>query len=316
MIDEAGYCRMPRDIAKTVSDGVEFLNTNTAGGRVKFKTDSNRITIMIKIKNIGKMPHFAYTGSKGLDFYYKQNGIEKYGGSFIPNIEIEDGFGSYQYFENDGISEITLNLPLYSGVTELLIGVNEKSVIEKADEYSIVKPVVFYGSSITQGGCASRPETTYQSFLSQEFDFDFINLGFAGCAKGEDEMIDYIASLDMSVFVLDYDHNAPTSEHLKNTHEKAFCKIRSAHPDIPIIIMPRPKYYPSEEEKLNAEIVKATYENAIRSGDKNVYFVPADKLMALAVDNGTVDNVHPTDFGFYSMAQALKGIFSMIFNIK
>ena len=126
MIDEAGYCRMPRDIAKTVSDGVEFLNTNTAGGRVKFKTDSNRIAIMIKMKNIGKMPHFAYTGSTGLDFYYKQNGIEKYGGSFIPNIEIEDGFGSYQYFENDGISEITLNLPLYSGVTELLIGVNEK----------------------------------------------------------------------------------------------------------------------------------------------------------------------------------------------
>ena len=87
-------------------------------------------------------------------------------------------------------------------------------MLKDAPEYRIKKPVVYYGSSITQGGCASKPGSSYESILSRRFDCDYINLGFSGTAKGEDEIVDYIKGLEMSVFVMDYDHNAPTTEHL------------------------------------------------------------------------------------------------------
>ena len=71
------FRRMPEKIAKTVSEGVTYLHTNTAGGRVRFKTDSSYIAIFAKMSNIGKMDHFALTGSSGFDMYIKKDGIEK-----------------------------------------------------------------------------------------------------------------------------------------------------------------------------------------------------------------------------------------------
>ena len=112
-----------------------------------------------------------------------------------------------------------------------------------------------YGSLITQGGCASRHGMSYQSIVSRKFNCDYINLGFSGNAKAEDEITDYIKNLEMFVFVLDYDHNAPTVEYLKNTHEKMFKAVRDAHPDIPVIMMSRPKHFLTEEEKERRKVV-------------------------------------------------------------
>ena len=118
-------------------------------------------------------------------------------------------------------------------------------------------------------------------------------------------MIDYVKGLDMSLFVYDYDHNAPSVEHLKNTHEKMFLAIRNAHPDLPIIMMSRPKKVRTEEENIRMQIIKTTYQNAKDRGDKYVYMLDGDELTALCGQDGTVDWSHPTDFGFASMAMAL-----------
>ena len=117
----------------------------------------------------------------------------------------------------------------------------------------------------------------------------------------------------MSCFVLDYDHNAPTAEHLAQTHEKMFKAVRNAHPEIPIIIMPKPIYYVAENENPRQEIIKKTYENALKAGDKNVYFIESSELMALCGNDGTVDGCHPTDLGFYSMAKAIEKVMEKIF---
>ena len=114
--------------------------------------------------------------------------------------------------------EYTLNLPLFNEIYELYIGVEKGSSLVSHNDYRIEKPVVFYGSSITQGVEASRPGTSYESVISRNIDCDYINLGFAGCAKGEEEIAEYISEIDMSAFIMDYDHNAPDSEHLKKTH--------------------------------------------------------------------------------------------------
>ena len=171
---------------------------------------------------------------------------------------------------------------------------------------------MYYGSSITQGGCASRPGMSYQAIVSRRFDYDYINLGFSGNAKAEDTIIDYIKNLDMSIFIYDYDHNAPTVEHLANTHEKMFKAIREAHPNLPIIMMSRPKFKLTDLEEQRLEIIKTTYNNAIASGDKNVYLITGKELTALCGNEGTVDNCHPTDFGFASMAKAVGDVIEKI----
>ena len=299
------YRRMPESVAKKVSEGVFWLHTHTAGGRLRFKTDSEYISVFAKYGNIGKMPHFALTGSAGFDLYEKIENEQRYVCSFIPEFEVFDTISGVMDFGSAEMREFTLNFPLYSEITELVIGLQNQAVVEPPTPYKYNKPIVFYGSSITQGGCASRAGTSYEGFISREFDTDFINLGFSGNAKGEDAMAEYISSLDMSVFVYDYDHNAPNVKHLFETHEKMFKRIREANPSLPIIIMSRPVFNPSAEEEARLEIIKKTYNNAVNQGDKNLYLLTGKELMAVAENEGTVDGCHPTDFGFYSMAKAL-----------
>ena len=137
-------------------------------------------------------------------------------------------------------------------------------------------------------------------------DTDYINLGFSGNAKAEDEIADYIAGLDMSVFVYDYDHNAPTVEHLAATHEKLFRKFREKHPETPVIMMSRPKYHLTDEEEKRLAVVRKTYENAAASGDKNVYLLTGPEMFdEFSVECATVDNCHPNDSGFICMAKSL-----------
>ena len=166
--------------------------------------------------------------------------------------------------------------------------------------------VVYYGSSITQGGCASRPGNCYSHILSRRFDNDFYNMGFSGNAKGEDAIAKYISDMKMDVFVYDYDYNADNPKHLEITHEKMFKTIRKKHPDIPIIILSAPVACTNEEFKLRQDIIRTTYENALKNGDDNVYFIEGNKIFnILGNDSCTVDKRHPNDLGFMCMAHAV-----------
>ncbi len=305
------FRRLPEDIAKTVNTGVYDLHANTAGGRVRFKTDSPYVAIHTKMPGIGKMPHFALTGSAGFDLYICDES-ERYFKTFVPPFNIKDGYESIIYFGSSNMREVTINFPLYSEVSELYIGLSDGAYVGEPKGYKTDKPIVYYGSSITQGGCASRPGNSYESIISRRLDADYINLGFSGNAKGELEIAEYISKLDMSVFVYDYDHNAPTTEHLKNTHQRMYHVIREANPDLPIVLMSRPKFCLSDDEKLRFAIIKKTYEDAKAAGDTNIYLIDGATLMALAKDEGTVDDCHPNDLGFASMAKAVGDLLEKI----
>lgn len=295
------YRRMPEDVAKSVSEGVYILHSKTAGGRVRFVTDSNYVAISASMSGFQRVSHCAFTGAAGFDMYENKRFVK----TFIPPFDMIDGYESVIEFDNKKEREITINFPLFAEVKELYIGLQEGAVIKEASPYKNAKQIVYYGSSVTQGGCASRPGMTYEAIVSREFDYDYVNLGFSGNAKAEDEIADYIKNLDMSIFVYDYDYNAPSVEHLKNTHEKMFKTIREKQPHLPIIIMSRPKYFLNEEEVIKRRIIESTYLSAVSAGDKNVYFIGGEKLTELCKDTGTVDGVHPSDFGFVSMAKAV-----------
>lgn len=310
---EGLFRRLPEEVAKATNGGVHALHCHTAGGRVRFRTDSPYIAINVKMPAIGKMPHFALTGSAGFDMYERlEDGEERYVKSFVPPFNISQGYESVIELDGGKIHDITINFPLYSAVSQLYIGLSEDAVLLEPNPYKITVPFVYYGSSITQGGCASRPGNSYQSRISREFDADYVNLGFSGSARGEDAIADYIKDLDMSVFVLDYDHNAPSVEELEATHEKLFAKVRKTHPEIPIIIMSRPKYYLDDEEKQRLEIIRSTWKKARMQGDERVYILDGRELMEFAENEGTVDNCHPNDLGFASMAKALSALLKKI----
>ncbi len=306
------YRRMPEAIARSVSEGVYFLHANTAGGRVRFQTDSPYIAITAQMENIGKMEHFALTGSAGFDLYVCEGGMERYYGTFSPPYTLETGYTSIIEFEECLLREITIDFPLYSDVCTLLIGLEEGSGVLPPHHYRIERPVVFYGSSITQGGCASRPGNSYQAVISRRLGCDYWNLGFSGSAKAEPEMIEYINGLDMSMLVLDYDHNAPSPEYLEETHEKMFHIIRQAHPDLPIILLPRPRFYLDQDTQRRFAVINKTYEHALAEGDKRVWLLTGPELLHDCGNNGTVDGIHPTDYGFASIARALGDLMQTI----
>ena len=299
--EDGKFRRIPEAVAKEVSRGVYALHANTAGGRVRFSTDSARISIRAKMSGVGKMSHFALCGSAGFDLYAD----DEYRASFIPPFDMTDGYESTVNLGEAKSRSITINFPLYSNVDELYIGVDEGSALQEHPEYRSELPIVYYGSSITQGGCASRPGTSYQSFISRHLNLDFINLGFSGGARAEKAISEYIQSLPMLAFVYDYDNNAPTVEDLTNTHERMFKEIRQANPELPIVMMSMPKFTLSNVEVERYEIIKKTYDNAVSRGDKNVYLIDGRDLMQYAMNDGTVDNCHPNDIGFFSMAKTI-----------
>lgn len=305
------FRRIPEHIAKTVSDGVYRIHASTAGGRVRFKTNSSYIAIHAKMPGIGKMPHFALTGSAGFDLYIHDDAV-RYVQTFVPPFAIQDGYESVIHFGSSQMRELTINFPLYSEVSELYIGLCDSAAVYEPTPYKTETPIVYYGSSITQGGCASRPGNSYESIISRRLDCDYINLGFSGNARAEDEIAEYIRDLNMSVFVFDYDHNAPTVEHLERTHQKMFREIRAKNPALPIVLMSRPKYCLTDEEKQRLAIIKKTYDDAKSAGDENVYLLDGFALMELAKNDGTVDGCHPNDLGFASMAKALGDLLEKI----
>ena len=300
------FHRMPYEVAKTVNEGVDTLNHHSAGGRVKFCTDSPYIIIRTKEPAIYRAAHFTLCGSAGFDMYKKVDGQDYYAGSFMPPVDMKDGYESKLSTDISDQTDITIHFPLYSRVQSIEIGIRVGSTLKPSEDYKYDVPVVYYGSSITQGGCASRPGMAYENIISRELNCNHINLGFSGSAKGEDTIAEYIAGLEMSVFVYDYDHNAPSIEHLKNTHHKMYKIIREKNSTLPIIMVSAPNGRPDAEFIKRRDIIKASYEKAVDKGDKNVWFIDGSEMMKFSGGNeGTVDNGHPTDLGFRRMADVI-----------
>lgn len=316
---DCDFTRMPQEIAKTVNEGVEALNVNAAGGRLRFKTNSRYVAIKVMMKEAYVFPHMALAGSSGFDLYEKNPDGYAYRATFLPDWDIRNflsdkAFENITYFEDKGMKDLTLNFPLYNGVEKLYIGLEKGSALESGGKYSDEKPIVFYGSSITQGACASRPGNAYSNMISRRYDIDTVNLGFSGSGRGEKEIAEYIAGLDMSVFVYDYDHNAPNAEHLRKTHKPMFDIIRKAHPNVPVIMLSKPQLFLNEADTERKNIIYATYEEAKENGDENVYFIPGDGIFKIhGGDSCTEDGCHPNDLGFMCMADAISRVLDGIF---
>lgn len=313
---EAQFRRAPE--ISGVNGGVNWLSSNTAGIKVRFSTDSPYIAIYAEIGDACHMAHMPLTGSCGFDIYRLEGNEEKFVKALIPPTGICHGKTHYhavaKIAENKtDLTSYTIYFPLYNNVKKLEIGLSPDAALEKGAPFSKDAPIVYYGSSITQGGCASRPGNAYPALVTHKTNIDHINLGFSGACVAEPEMADYINTLDMCAFVFDYDYNAPSSEYLKDTHEPFFKKIRNGSPSLPIIIISAPFDGKVSDDHTRRDIIKATYDHAIADGDKNVYFIDGSTVFSGDFsDCCTVDGIHPNDLGFCRMAQKILHILQKI----
>lgn len=299
------FMRMPQEAADVISENAHNLCRVTAGGRVRFRTDSPFVAIRVKMPYVARVSQATLVGAAGFDMY---DG-ERYVNTFVPPYAMTDGFHALRGLPYGGTHQVTINFPVYSQVSEMYVGIKEGATLEAAEPYEHTTPVVYYGSSITQGGCCSRPGNTYQAILSRRLNTEFLNLGFSGSALGETTVGEYIKTLPMSVFVYDYDRNSPSADHLEKTHEPLFRIVRKANPQVPVVMITRQVLQLNNDEKRRYDIIRNTYENARAAGDERVFFVDGTEMFArFGGDSCTVDGIHPNDLGFMAMANALEPV--------
>ena len=308
--EEKCFRRLPTKLSDNINDGVKSLAECSAGVRVRFKTDSKTIGIKATMKCINDMGHMPRSGYAGFDLYTVQDNTEFFSGNIFPDFQSSSLAKLFPAFNKRENRELVIYLPLYSGVESLEIGIEPEASFAPATPYRINKPILYYGSSITQGGCASRQGTAYQGFISRWLNADFINLGFSGSAKGEPEMAELIASREQSAFVLDYDHNAPNVEYLAATHDQFFQIFRDTQPTTPVVMVSMPDFKNNPDNiEVNTQrrkIIRKTYLAAQAAGDQQVFFVDGETLFGNDnVDACTVDRCHPNDIGFFRMAKGI-----------
>lgn len=310
---EQDFKRLPHAVAQNLgNEPLTHLYRNTAGLRVRFRTDSRRILLTCVFPEVNHDTCMPLSGTSCFDLYADG----QYCGVLEPGIDldnchIEPQMGEHGYtgghtFPERRWREILINFPLYNNVDAVYIGLEAQAKLLPAEPYRHHLPVVFYGSSITQGAAASHPGNCYSSMLSRWLDTDFVNLGFSGACRAEPAMAAYLATLPMSAFVYDYDHNAPSAAELERTHGAFFQIIRDRCPTLPIVLVSAAdNHFPDALRR--RDMIRHTYEQAAAAGDTNVYFVDGREIYRPVGGAGlcVVDDAHPNDLGFWCMANAI-----------
>lgn len=314
------YNRMPEDAGDKITKDVAWLARHTSGGQIRFRTNSKKIAVRIKNQPMFTMVHMPQTGQRGADLYYRLMGKKKY--SFFKCAIFNGESQEYEavLFESDEKAEkdIIINLPLYLGIESLQIGIESDATLAKAKKHKEPGKVVFYGTSVTQGGCCSRPGMSYTNIMSRDLDMEFINLGFSGNGLGTPQEAEIITTIDdVRMVVLDYEANGgstgngPGESHMERYMDEFISILRAKWPDMPILVITKvpftidilTKQYKERRARLG-KFQQDLVNRRIAEGDRNLYFLDGKKAFG-NVDPGNclIDGIHLNDLGFYQFAK-------------
>jgi hypothetical protein len=295
---ESYYDRLPASAKDKVRAPVWDLSHDSAGMALRFVTEATGIKVRWTLRNGSlALPHMPATGVSGIDLYMRgDNGRW----TFVQNGRPTAKSNEASFRVTPG-RECLLYLPLYNGVESLMIGVPKDKALLKptASAGRESKPIVIYGTSITQGGCASRPGMAFTAIIRRQLDIPVLNLGFSGNGRMEPEMADLLAELDPAVYVLDclWNMRPPdVSERLAPFVKK----LRSVRPNTPILLVEDcsvSNTTPTEK----GTICRRIYEDLKAQGVTGLHFLPNRDMLGTDGD-GTVDGCHPNDVGMLRQA--------------
>jgi lysophospholipase L1-like esterase len=317
------YRRLPLTPPEELPEAVDFLANNTAGGQLRFRSDSRVIALQVELPENCSMVHMAQTGQNGFDLYIGQPTAERF--CNCAKYELKDKSYQVLLFEQPEMMmrEYTLNFPLYNGVKEVLVGLDPQSALEPPTPRAISGRVVVYGTSITQGGCASRPGTCYTNILARRLNVEFVNLGFSGSGQGEPQVARAVALVSQPrLLVMDYEANCNDPQRLRKTLPEFVSIVRQGHPGLPVLVVTRVNHAKEsfEPEFLQAAKVRRKIQSDFvaerrQAGDSDIHFFDASVVFGQDYDECTVDGSHPTDLGFMRMARAFEPIYRQILGI-
>ncbi|MCW8129486.1 MAG: SGNH/GDSL hydrolase family protein [Planctomycetota bacterium] len=313
---ERRYRRMPSKPKLPLPQAVDNLANSTAGAQARFQTDSTRVAVRVELTGVNNMGHMAITGSSGFDCYVGPAGTGR-GLRYYGTTRFDHSKPTYEVllFEHSEavMRNFTLYFPLYTGVKRLEIGLEPGAKVLPAAAWDLPDPVIVYGTSITQGGCASRTGMVYTNILSRWLNVEICNLGFSGSGRGEPEVAQAIATAPkMRMFVMDNEANVQGLDGMRKTLKPFLQIIRKARPKIPILLVSKIRYgkETQQEQALRGRQACLAYQWQLvqelrKAGDQNLHFLDGTDLLGRDYEECTVDGVHATDLGFYRMAEGM-----------
>ena len=299
--------RLPSSLKSTFPPKVWALAQNPSGGRLRFTTDSLHVTLVAESSGAAAPAHMTAIANAGVDLYV--DGV--YFGSAAPDTRGQ--LRKEWVTGREGKPrELTFYLPYGRPLTVKQVVLDAGAAVRPPRSFARNQPVVYYGSSITQGIAAANPGGTYQALLSRWLNVDFVNLGFSGNGFGEPVLAEAVASLEAACFVVDYWAN-PTTAVYRETLPRFVAILRAKHPRTPIIVT-GPYYNPSEEipgeagqRQLEKRVVAREFVAAQRAaGDTRLIHVDGLEMLSKAESDGLVDGRHANSMGFYFCARGLE----------
>ena len=310
---KSSWDRLPAKAEKLVRPSVWSLGQRSAGICIRFETKATAIHAKWKLTSSNlDMPHMPATGVSGVDLYARDGknrwrwvangrptGLEN-------NVKLISGLTAQS-------REFMLYLPLYNGVTNVELAGKGDSIRPAAERSVGMKPIVFYGTSITQGGCASRPGMVHTAILGRWFDRPVVNLGFSGNGRMEAEVGKLMEEIDASIFVIDCLPNVNAAQVTERTFDLV-SGLRKAKPNVPIVLVEDRNYTNSafvaskaKHNRTNQAALKAEFQKLKAAGIKNLHYIEGKDLLG-DDGEGTVDSSHPTDLGFMRQAEAFRKV--------
>jgi len=305
---ESLYERLPAKVKGIVREPVWKLGKCSAGISIHFSSDTSSLSV--RWDGFNAMSHMTAVGVSGLDLYVRHQGKWRWLAVARPRSELNE----MELFADIPVQvrDYMLYLPLYNPIHEIELGIPGAFEI-KASPARKKKPIVFYGTSITQGGCASRPGMCYSAILGRWLENPVINLGFSGNGIMEPEVIDLLCELDPAVYLLD---NMPNMEEsaVNEREESAIRKLRKAHPETPLVLVDSMLYCDAflKQDRMNRYLLsnaaqQTIYEKLVGEGMKNLYHVKDGELIGTDGE-ATVDGAHFTDLGYLRFSEKMEGL--------
>lgn len=302
------YCRLPADAEQKVRDDVFFFSRQSAGLTLHFTTDAPAITVEYTLQGPLQLPHMPATGVSGVDLY--DGSGQRVVGTYQFADTVRYRFTGLRSVPAAHDAGYTLYLPLYNTLLRLRIGVTKGYSLAACRTTSHMQ-IAVYGTSITQGACASRPGLAWTSLLSRMSGYDVINLGFSGNGRLEPEVIGYLDQLNPAIYILDCLPNLVDRAPAEVTQKivAAVRQIRNAHPATPVILTAHAGFGNERTSDTSrrrcSDVNGALYKALAILKEQQVkgLFLLDKESIGLDADC-FVDQVHPNDAGMMRYARA------------
>ena len=305
------YDRLPARAEGAVHELDWRFSQHSAGMVVRFVADSPEISVRWFLKSTDiAMAHMPSTGVSGVDLYVRGSAGWSWLAAMLPGTPLGEK-NEHRLVTGlaPGPRELSVYLPLYNGVSAVEIGISVGASIAPAPpRQRNIRPLVFYGTSIPQGGCASRPGMAYPSIVGRRLDAPTINLGFSGSGRCEPAIVDLLAELDAGIVVIDSIVNMEpgiVEERMRNLLD-VFSRRR---PRTPLVLMEEavpPSFYARQRtlQTPKSATLQRVFDERRADWGGRLFLVKGDGLLG-DDGEGTVDGVHPTDLGFLRIADVL-----------